>query len=197
MRAVILCVDSKAERSKNYPDIPWMLVPRKGKTALGRQLEGLKEFDVCLSVRKTEAQFFEEYGLPLLVEKGSFGDAGVIKKFIDELGYRFLVIRGNAPYDIGYMSIITLNQGTAIMSVMDATEEGAPGIIIRGKAGHVAGFSDRRLADCGVYCMYKKVAEHIKGGVSQDICADLIPRLINGNELYYYEHQNVRKKKGA
>ena len=197
MRAVILCIDIKTKRNKKYPDIPRMLIPTKGKTSLERYIEGLKMFDVCLVVRQSEAQLFEEYKLPLLVEKNPLGSAGIIKKFIDDLGYRFLVICDNAPHNIDYMEVVTLNQGTVIMTALDTTEEGSPGVVVRGKDAHVVGFSDRCLVDCGIYCMYKKATDYIRDGQYQDICSDLIPRLINNNELYCYEYKNVQNKKGV
>ncbi len=192
-----MCIDKKDRVKAKYPGVPQILIPYKEKPLLKHHLEQLSKFDVCLNVRQSEVQFFEDYKLPLLTERSSVGDAGTIKRFAGELGYRFLVVRGGIFHNIDFLEMVTLNQGTTIMAVADIAEKGEPGIIVKGKGNHVLGFSDRRLVDCGAYCMYQKVADYIKEGYSQDIYTELIPRLLKDKELYYYEHKGAWEKIGG
>lgn len=193
MKAMILCGGADARTKEKYPDTPKALIYYKDRPMLEHHLRALRKFDVALNVRADEARHFYKYKLPLLIESHPIGNAGAIRKFIGELGYRFLVIHDDVWHDIDYVALTTVCQGTAIMAVKDIAGEREFGLAALGDDNHVAGFTRRRLVNCGVYCMYQKVKNYIDGGKFQDIDKDLIPRLIKADELYYYEHDGKWK----
>lgn len=193
MKALILCGGMGTRVKSKYPDIPKALIPYRDRPMLEYHLETLRKFDVVLNVRADEAKHFYKYNLPLLIETYPIGNAGAIRKFIDELGYRFLVIHNDVYHDIAYVALTTVCQGTAIMAVKDIAREKEFGIVTKGKDNHVTDFTRRRFINCGIYCMYQKVRNYIDYGKFQDIDKDLIPRLIKAGELYYYEHSGKWK----
>lgn len=197
MKAMILCGGLGTRTKKEYPDTPKALILHKDKPMLERHLKALNRFDVVLNVRADEAKHFYKYKLPLLIEANPIGNAGAIRKFIDELGYRFLVIHNDIYHDIDYVAMTTICQGTVIMAAKDIAKEKEFGIVTKGKNYHVTEFTRRRFINCGAYCMYRKVGSYIKYGKFQDIDKDLIPKLIKANELYYYEHKGKWKDIGA
>ena len=182
---------------EKYPGTPKALVPYKDKPMLEYHLKALRRFDVVLNVRADEAKHFEKYKLPTLVETSAIGNAGAIRRFIDELGYRFLVIHNDVYHDIDYVALTTVCQGTMIMAAKDIARDKEFGIVTKGKDNHVTGFTRRRFVNCGVYCMYQNVKKYIEYGKFQDIDRDLVPRLIEANELYYYEHKGKWKDIGV
>lgn len=196
MKAVILCGGIGVRSKKKHPDTPKALVPFWGKPMLEHHLEKLRAFDVFLNVRSDEAGHFRKYKVPMLIETNPIGNAGAIRKFIDDLGYRFLVVHNDVYHDIDYVTLMTVCQGTVIMAAKDIAKDKEFGIISKGKDGHVTGFTRRRFVNCGVYCMYHRVKDYIEYNKFQDIDRDLIPRLIQANELYYYEHKGVWKDIG-
>ena len=197
MKAIILCGGMGTRAKEKYPDTPKALMPYKDKPMLEHHLEKLKMFDVMLNVRADEAKHFYKYKLPLLIETYPIGNAGAIRKFIDELGYRFMVVHNDVYHDIDYVALTTVCQGTMIMAIKDIARDKEFGIVTKGTDNHVVGFTRRRFINCGVYCMYQKVGKYIDYGKFQDIDKDLIPRLIEANELYYYEHKGLWKDIGA
>jgi len=197
MKAMILCGGMGTRTEKKYPGIPKALIPYKGKPILEHHLERLKMFDVFLNVRADEQRHFKKYGLPLLIETHPIGNAGAIKKFADDLGYRFLVIHNDVYHDIDYIAMTTMCQGTMIMAAKDIAGDKEFGVITKGEGGHIAGFTRRRLVNCGVYCMYHRINAYIEHGKFQDIDKDLIPRLIRTGELYFYEHKGAWKDIGV
>ena len=197
MKVLILCGGIGTRAQKKYPDIPKALIPHKGKPILEHQLERLRTFDVFLNVRADEAIHFKKYKIPMLVETYPIGNAGAIRKFIDDLGYRFLVVHNDVYHDINYVAMTTICQGTMIMAAKDIAKDKEFGIVTKGKDQHVTGFTRRRFVNCGVYCMYRRVMDYIEYNKFQDIDKDLIPRLIQANELYYYEHKGLWKDIGV
>ena len=197
MRALILCGGVGTRAKKKYPDIPKALIPYRGRPMIEHHLERLRAFDVFLNVRSDEVSYFRKYKVPMLVETTPIGNAGAIRKFIDDLGYRFMVVHNDVYHDIDYVDRTTVCQGTAIMVAKDIAKDKEFGIVSKGKDGHVTGFTRRRLVNCGVYCMYHRVMDYIEYGKFQDIDRDLIPRLIQANELYYYEHKGIWKDIGV
>lgn len=197
MKAMILCGGRGTRTKEKYPNTPKALIPYRDKPILEYHLKALKKFDVVLNVRADEAKYFEKYKLPMMVETYAIGNAGVIRKFIDELGYRFLIIHNDVYHDIDYIALTTVCQGTMIMAAKDIAKEKEFGIVAKGSDNHVVGFTRSRFVNCGVYCMYQKVKDYIDYGKFQDIDKDLIPRLIEAKELYYYEHAGKWKDVGV
>ena len=197
MKAMILCGGAGTRTKEKYPDTPKALIPYKDKPMLEHHLEKLRRFDILLNVRAEDAKHFRKYKLPLLIETHPIGNAGAIRKFIDDLGYRFLVVHNDVYHDINYVALTTVCQGTMIMTAKDIAKEKEFGIVTKGADNHVTGFTRRRFVNCGVYCMYQKVKNYIDYKKFQDIDKDLVPRLIQANELYYYEHDGKWKAVAA
>ena len=193
VKALILCGGMGTRAKNKYPDTPKALIPYRGKPMLEYHLKQLKAFDVFLNVRTDEVKYFRKYNVPMLVETHPIGNAGAIRKFIDDLGYRFLVIHNDVYHDIDYVAMTTACQGTMIITTKDIAREKEFGIVTKGKEHHITGFTRRRFVNCGIYCMYYRIKDYIEYGKFQDIDKDLVPRLIQANELYYYEHKGVWK----
>ena len=186
MKVVIVCAGEGTRTKEIFPDIPKGLIPVKGKPIVEHLIEQYKDFEVILNVRDREADKFKYLNLPLLVEETPIGNAGAVKRFIKELGDKFIVTHNDIYCDLDTRKLIKAHKGIATMVVKDMAGPKEFGVITH-EANSVTGFTRERLVNCGIYLFSKEIAKYIGGGF-QDFDRDLFPKLILKRKLRFYRH---------
>lgn len=195
IKALILAA-GKGERMKSlFPDTPKSLIPFKGKPLIEHFIKLLHKYkikDILLNIKDNDINRFRYLKLPVLIETKPLGNAGAIKKFIHQLGERFLVFHGDLYTDVNIDKLIKAHlsqKGLMTMMIKRISTGKNLGLVVREKE-RVIGFTRERFVNCGIYICHKKISNYIGQGF-QDLDQDLFPVLIKDKMLFTYTHQGV------
>ncbi|MFX0084283.1 MAG: NDP-sugar synthase [Candidatus Hodarchaeota archaeon] len=189
MKALILA-GGKGTRIKKFTDNIKPLIVIAGKPILSIQLEQLKKYEVSINCNKEHEKFLRNYG-HLIIEEKRFGKATPLKLFSEDCKESFLVLHCDVFSNIDFDKLVEehIKSGYLMtMVVKNIAKHKSFGVTVFDNNKIVTGFTRQRYVNCGVYVCRPEIKNIILNNIYQDIDRDLIPKLIEKNQLNVYIH---------
>lgn len=210
MKAIILAGGTGSRLRPLTCTRPKPMVPIMNKPILEYLLEHLKKHHITQiiltlfyrpEVIRHHFQDGSDWGVQIeySIEEEPLGTAGAVKQVEEkiELSEDFLIISGDALMDFDLGKVMTFHQekeslATILLSRVDNPLEF--GIVSTNEEGQIVEFLEKPdwgqvftdTVNTGLYCLNRRVLEHIPAQTKYDFSKDLFPLLLEKGGLYGY-----------